>query len=129
MVSSTKMLAGKINSNFATIRRFMDSEDLFRGGWYFTNGPISDKIVPQYDNQYSPESLALFDSIKAAIIIRKAVFLFDAYSKEYIRTYNGVIECAKNLKLSHNTIKEAMTNNSRVGKYIFSTHRVHKPNQ
>lgn len=37
--------------------------------------------------------------------------------------------CAKDLKISHNTIKDAMTKGSHVGKYTFSAHRAHKPNQ
>ena len=128
VVSSVKMLALKVNSNFSTIASFIVSGNLFRGGWYFTNKHMFGRNVPKYDSQNSTESLDLFNKIKESVHIRKAVFLFDAKSEKFIRSYNGVQECAKDLKISHNTVKAVMSINGRVGAYILSGHRVIKSN-
>lgn len=43
---------------------------------------------------------------------------------EFIRKYDGVIECAKDLKISHNTITKSIKNNSVLENYIFSRQRI-----
>lgn len=132
IVSSTGMLAAQIESNFYTIKSSVRSGTLFRGNWYFTNSLVGESVVPKY-NQDSEEAQALYSTIKRSKHIRKAVFVFNADTFEYISTYNGVIECAKDLKISHNTIKKAMASgssiqtNTRVRSYIFSAHRINKP--
>lgn len=123
VVSSAKMLATKVNSNHSTIINFMASGELFRGEWYFTNKPVTIDDVPKYSNQESKEALDLFNSIKKSIHIRKAVFLLNPVSKECIRSYDGVMECAKDLKVSHNTVKALMSLNGQLGSYILSAHR------
>lgn len=127
VVSSKKMLSVKTQSIFATITSCIKSGDLFRGGWYFTSLPLSDNLTCLIDNQDSVEANALFDNIKSSAHIRKAVFVFDASTHEYIRIYNGVMECAGDLKISHNTIKKAMSTNISIDQYIFSGHRINKP--
>lgn len=105
VMTSTKMVTKLMNVNFVTVLSLMGSGDLFRGGWYFTRLPISNEVVPQILNNDSPEALALFDTIKGAVLIRKAVFVFNADTLEFVRAYNGVMECARDLNISHNTIK------------------------
>lgn len=126
VVSSIKMLSMKVNSNHSTITSYIASGDLFRGEWYFTDKQVTIADVAKYSNQESQEALDLFNHIKESIHIRKAVFLLDAESKEYIRSYNSVMECAKDLKISHNTVKALMSVNGQVGSYILSAHRLYQ---
>lgn len=128
VMTSTKMVTKFMNVNFSTVVSLMESGDLFRGGWYFTRLPISDETVPKFVND-SSEAIALFDTIKGAVLVRKPVFVFDADTLEFVRAYNGVMECAKDMKVSHNTIKSVMASGSRAGKYLFSPHRVNKNSQ
>ncbi len=138
VVSSVRMLAGKVNANSTSLASVMLSGDLFRGGWYLTSQPFTAEVSPLISSQDSSEAVALFDAMKASSHIRKAVFVFDADTLEFIRSYDGLMQCAKDLHLSHNTISSAMPNNSlpplfstkiwgAVGKYIFSGHRIFAP--
>lgn len=50
--------------------------------------------------------------------------MFDTATGEYVRRYDGVMECAAALKANHGTITKKMAVNGTVGKYIVSSHRV-----
>jgi group I intron endonuclease len=124
IISSIKRLAIKVNSNFMTIKTFVDSGKLFRGGWYFMSQPVSNKYNFKFSNQNSSEAEIIFEDIKNSAHIRKAVFVYNAETKEFIRKYDGIMDCAKDLKISHNAIKKAMINNTKVNNYLFSAQRI-----
>lgn len=122
IVSSIKLLRLKVNSNFRTIKNYIDSNKLFWGRWYFTSNPLESKRNFPLIN--SPQEEAIFKEIINSAHIRKAVFVYNAQTMEFIRKYDGVIECAKDLKISHNTITKSIKNNSVLENYIFSRQRI-----
>lgn len=125
MPSINKLQVG-VNSTHETIRSYILSKQLFRGGWYFTNFILDSSIssnTPAY-NFLDQTKNVLFKEILNSYQIRKAVFLFDAESNKFIKRYDDVMQCAKDLKMLHNTITNAIKNNKRLGKYIFSSHRI-----
>lgn len=121
---SVTTLARLVLSNQSTILGTIKSKSLFRGGWYFSLEPITTKEVDMC-NTLSTDSLSsLWANMISAKPIRKAVFVFDAETGEFYRRYNGVIECAKDLKVSHNDIAKLMKSNGKTEKYMFSAHRI-----
>ena len=125
VVSSVKILGNIVKSNSSTIVSAIMSCSLFRGNWYFTSNLVSSTDVPQINSQNSEEAKELCNNICLAQSIRKAVFLFNASTKEFVRQYDGVIECARDLKISHNTISKQIVVNGKVNKsYIVSGHRL-----
>lgn len=74
----------------------------------------------------STEYFSLLKDIADAKHILAMVFIFDANTGEFIRSYDGLVLCAKTLKLSHNRIKSALLSGLPLSGYIFSYHRVLK---
>lgn len=128
VVVSATTLANMINSTHETVKNLIDSGDLFRGGWYFTDKPLDNQDISTliaYDED-NIEMQAIVDDMKKSFNVRKPVFVFITQTKEFHRSFTGVMSCAKAMKKSHNTISKAIKTNEPVGEYIFSSHRVLK---
>lgn len=125
-VSSVKMLAKLIQSTSTGIVSAINSALLFRGGWYLTRTPKTPLDQPLIKDQHSSEAEVVYNEMIESKSIVKAVFLFDAESREFIRRYDGVLACAKDLGIHHNAVKKLMDADGRSGKYILSAHRVLK---
>lgn len=124
VVVSTKSLGRLIHSNSSTIQTYIISGDVFRGGWYLRSEPLFEGDLPLIPDVGSPEGLSTLANIEAAKHIRKAVFVFDANTREFKRRYDGVLECAVGINSSHTTVTKHMTVNGVIGKNIVSNHRV-----
>ncbi|RXK34630.1 hypothetical protein M231_08114, partial [Tremella mesenterica] len=124
VVTSVKKLSTFIEANYATIINLIRSGSMYRGGWYFTRTLVNPEDTPKISDQDSREAKELYKVIINSKDIRKPVFLFDAKSGNFIRRYNGIIECAHDLKMSNKTISKLMAVNGKSGNYIFSAHRV-----
>lgn len=125
VVSSVRMLGKLIHSNSETIVSSIELCTLFRGNWYFTRVPVSAVDVPLITDTRSVEAQQLYGEMSGSKI-RKAVFVFDSRTKEFICRYDGVMECAKALCVSHNTITKAMKVNASINNYMVSAHRIVK---
>lgn len=86
---SVKTLANVINSNSPSIKKVIDNNLLFRGGWYFTSKPFNILDVPLVSDYSSVECNQIILEIKNSYHIRKAIFLFND-NKEFIKKYDGI---------------------------------------
>lgn len=127
VVQSVSMLSKSISRNSSSIVSAIQNKSLFRGNWYFSYFIVNNTDRPLIKDVYSSYANIVFEDIVKARSIRKAVFLFSADTNEFIRRYNGVIECAKDLNISHNTISKMIPINGKISNiYIVSAHRVIK---
>jgi hypothetical protein len=58
--------------------------------------------------------------------ILKAIFVFNAENQQLIKRYDGLVECAKDLKISHSTIKSHLDTGKSFKGYLFSSHKLLK---
>ena len=125
VISSIAALCTEVHSNVDTIKKYIVHTTLFRGKWYLTNQPHHGESWNRniISNQDKKVMKTICNDIKQSSSIRKTVFVFDADTKEFIKSYDGIIQCAKILKISHNTISKAIKENGTVLKYLFSSHR------
>lgn len=72
----------------------------------------------------SPEYLALLADIESSKSIKTKVFLFDAQTNEFVKSYTGVMACAKDLNIGHNRIKAAIYSGAVIFGYKYSNHRL-----
>lgn len=126
IVTSVRMLAALIKTNSSTILNFILSHSLFRGGWYFTRDFIKVDDRPKIEDIDSPEFKKLMEDISSKKHVVKAVFVFDAKTLNFVCGYEGVLACAKDLKISHNTITKFIDTGSPYKGYIFTSHRINK---
>lgn len=126
IVTSVRMLAALIKTNSSTILKFILSHSLFRGGWYFTRDLIKVDDSPKIEDIDSPEFKKLMEDISSKKHIVKAVFVFDAKTLNFVCEYEGVLACAKDLKISHNTITKFIDTGTPYNGYIFASHRINK---
>lgn len=128
IVPSITKLCREVNSIHQTIQSYILSKNLFRGEWYFTNKIFNSSFsnnIAKYNYDFTLQSNnTLLQRIKDAHTVRKAVFVFDYKFKNFIKRYDGVMQCAKDIKISHNTINNVIKTNKQVGIYIFSSHRI-----
>ena len=126
IINSMTQLSKVINSDVSTIRASILKQKVFRGGWYF----ISEMIQFQEPNNFVyNEKLESHKAIVNEIRnskIRKAVFVFYSDRKKFFRSYTGVIKAAQDLHISHNSITNQIKVNGKIGKFIFSEHRILK---
>lgn len=126
IVTSVRMLAALIKTNSSTILKFILSHSLFRGGWYFTRDLIKVDDSPKIEDIDSPEFKKLMEDISSKKHIVKAGFVFDAKTLNFVCEYEGVLACAKDLKISHNTITKFIDTGTPYNGYIFASHRINK---
>lgn len=127
---SVLALAKAINSNSSTIVTAINKTSLFRGNWYITKKPflISPKSgeanKPKYKDIKSPEVIQELLNMKNSAYIRKHVFVFNSDDFCFIKKYDSIVKCARDMNISHNTITKFIDTNKEYNGYIFSSHRV-----
>jgi group I intron endonuclease len=124
VLPSIKFFARRALANSATISSSLDSGNLFRGGWYLTSSPLVCCVLPLITDHRSQEALDLMALIGAEKHVLKPVFLFDLETREFVRRYDGIMECAKALQSHRSTVSARMAVNGTIGPYIVSAHRV-----
>lgn len=124
--TSATQFAKLVKSNHLSIKRFIESGDLFRGNWYITRELIKDSDIPLIEDHSTEEYKKLIQTIIDCKHIRKAVYVF---SPEYILVakYDGVMDAEKALHISHETIKMyCKTGKVYDGRFVFSYHNLDK---
>lgn len=125
VIPSIKAVCDETHSNVDTIKKHILHTTLFRGKWYLTNQPLHgdpwNKDIICNQDQVLIKTIC--NDIKQSSSAGKTVFVFDADTKEFLQSYDGIIQCAKILKISHNTVSKAIKQNGTVRKYMFSAHR------
>lgn len=122
---SASTLADLIGSTHPTILTHMSNGHLFRGGWYFHKEMLNPSDIVSIISKGDPNYLLFLEDIENAKHIRVAIFLFDS-RMTYLRSYSGLMACAKDLKISHNTISKSILSGKPYKGYIFLLHRVIK---
>jgi hypothetical protein len=117
-------LALQIKVNFSPLKRSMEDQSLFRGGWYITRTPYSELELPLIIDSSSPEYIDLIQKIQASSHIKQAVFLYNASDLQFIKKFDGIIEARAELQISHETIKTHALAGSVYKGYLFSYHRL-----
>lgn len=126
IVTSATLLTKSIKSSYSTIMTTIKTGSLFRGGWYFTKTLFSSGDKPKFLNLESKEYLQLMEDIIKNKHILKAIFVFNAENQQLIKRYDGLVECAKDLKISHSTIKSHLDTGKSFKGYLFSSHKLLK---
>jgi hypothetical protein len=116
---SVLILAKLINSNHSTILGFINSGELFRGEWYFSNLPYNISDIPLMFNFSSIEFNNLISDMKKNSHIKKAVFLYN-FKRDFIKKFDGVTHAKRELNISHEIIKNHALRNNPYQAYIFS---------
>lgn len=119
IVSSVRTLSKNIHSNSSTIVSHITSGSLFRGEWYLSYTSKGDNVIPKIEDQNANEAKVIYNNISNAKNIIKPVF-FRGKTQTLICRYEGVLACAKDLKISHNKITKLARVNGKVGHYIVS---------
>lgn len=120
---SVRSLSRVINSNSATINKYIETKALFRGEWYFSCIPFHLSDVPLIQDEFSTEAEALLLEIKNSSPIKKAVFLFDL-NNEFLCKYEGVVSASKELNIAATTIRNCANKNKSYKGFIFSYERL-----
>lgn len=120
---SVKTLADIINANSITIKNFINTQNLFRGGWYFAATPYQIFELPLIENYSSKEGKDIILDILNNKHIRKALFTFND-KKEFICKYDGVVEASLDLKIKTDQIKNYALHKINYNGLMFSYHRI-----
>jgi CRISPR/Cas system endoribonuclease Cas6 (RAMP superfamily) len=62
--------------------------------------------------------------MQKSVHIKQAIFVFNSKTKEYIRSFDGIVQAEKELNIRHEKIKISIENNIDLNGYIFSYHRL-----
>lgn len=124
VLPSINFFAQRSLTNSAAVSASVDSGKLFRGGWYLMSSPMVSCVLPLIIDHRSQEAFYVIAQIGAEKHVKKAVFLFDNKTREFVRRYDGVVDCAKALNSSHTTVSARMAVNGVLGPYIVSAHRL-----
>jgi len=119
MISLALLLGSKSIST--SIKRAISQGLLFRSSWYLTREPfnMNDKPVIEVGSE---DYKILIEKMISQKHILKAIFVFK--DGEFIRKFDGVMSAAKELKVSHNKIKECCEKNTMYKGYRFSYHNI-----
>lgn len=104
-----------------SIKRAIKDKLLYRSSWYFSLVPFNDEEKPLIEVP-SSEYTNLITQMKSQKHIKKAVFVYKG--KEFLGKYDGIMSVEKALKISHETIKKNIENNTIYKGYNFSYHRI-----
>lgn len=122
--SSMTLFSKLIQSNYKSINKFIETQDLFRGNWYITNNLINNSDIPIINDHNTEEFKQLIQTIIECKHIRKAIYVFNP-DLILLAKYDGVIEAQKALNISHETIKNyCKTGKVYNGQFIFSYHNL-----
>lgn len=119
-ITSLAVLLGNKSITIA-IKRAIKEGLLFRSSWYLTHEPfnINDKPIIEVGTE---DYKILIEEMIRQKHIRKAIFVFK--DGEFICKHDGVMSVAKELKFSHNKIKDCIEKNTTYNGYRFSYHRI-----
>lgn len=118
MLSIAILLGNKSIS--ISINRAIKEGSLFRSFWYLTRNPFNKDEKPLIEAG-SVAFTDLMNQMKSQKHM-KAIFVFK--DENFISKYDGIMIAAKELKISHNIIKESIVNNTTYKGYRFSYHRI-----
>jgi group I intron endonuclease len=122
--NSVSELSKLINSNHTSIKKFIESKELFRGNWYITKVLLSNSDLPLITDNTSLIYNNLITDMINSSHIRKAVFVFDL-DNILLDKYDSILEAKENLNISHETIKKyAKSGQIYNNKYKFSYHNL-----
>jgi NUMOD1 domain len=62
--------------------------------------------------------------MQKCIYIKQAIFVFNSKTKEYIRTFDGIVQAEKELNIRHEKIKDSIEKNIELNGCILSYHRL-----
>lgn len=121
---SVSELSKFINSNHATISRFIESKELFRGNWYITKELLNKNDLPLIIDNNSSAFIELITDMLNNTHIKKAVFVYDL-DNILLNKYDSVMDAKKDLNISHEIIKKyAKSKEIYKNKYKFSYHNL-----
>lgn len=109
------------NSISVSIKRAIKEGSLYRSSWYLSRELFNVNDKPQM-HVGTEDYKNLIQTIISQKHIKKAIFVFK--NGEFICKYSGVMSAARELKLSHNRIKESIEKNTIYKGYRFSYNRV-----
>lgn len=116
---SAMTLAKLISSTHTGVTNAIMQEILFRGLCYISYTPFPDGcILPT-----QLEVAEFLNQLQEAPVQNKFVFVFNA-DGTYLRSYLGVMDCARSMKVSHNRVTDSMKNGTVYNGYVFSAHRI-----
>lgn len=124
VATSIKSLAQYVASNFSTLKGYVNTGVLFRGGWYLTTTPKDYVSLPMISDPRGKDAMSEYDMMRRDVTLRKPVFVFEAETKAFVARHDTVVGCAKALRCGHETITAAAKVNGQVKDYIISFHRV-----
>jgi hypothetical protein len=119
MISLALSLGSKSIS--VSIKRAISKGLLFRSSGYLRSEPINVNDKPVIEVGTEDYKILIEKMIRQKHLL-KAIFVFK--DGEFIRKFDGVMSAAKELKVSHNTIKECSEKNTMYKGYRFSYHRI-----
>lgn len=119
MISLAILLGSKSIS--ISIKRAIKDGSLYRSSWYLTREPFNINDKPKIEVG-SLEYKNLIERMISQKHVKKAIFVFK--DGEFICKYDGVMSAARELKISHNSIKGSIDKNTIHKGYRFSYHRV-----
>jgi len=124
VLSSITELTKAIHANNGTINEILNKNRLFRGKWYIKNNLLFEDDIPLIHNKYSKRYVDLIEEMQKCVYIKQAIFVFNSKTKEYIRTFDGIVQTEKELNIRHEKIKDSIEKNIELNGYIFSYHRL-----
>jgi group I intron endonuclease len=124
VLPSVKTLAKLIMANHATVKAYIDTGILFRGGWYIHSTPFNYVELPMFFDYSSDMASYIYEDMRRDGALRKPVFLFNAETKAFVTRHDTVLGCARAINSSHTTVSAAMKSNGVINGYIISAHRV-----
>jgi hypothetical protein len=119
-LTSLAVLLGNASISIS-IKRAIKDELLFRSSWYFSLVPFNGEENPLIEVP-SPDYTNLITQMKSQKHIRKAVFVYK--DNKLLGKYDGIMSVEKALKISHDTVKKNIENNTTYKGYNFSYHRI-----
>jgi group I intron endonuclease len=113
-----------IKANMPILKRCLDSNRLFRGGWYIRSSLLNEYDKPMIYDKTTKDYINLINNIQSNARIKQAIYVFDSKTKKFLSQFNGIIEAEKVLVIRHEKIKNSIINNKSVEGYLFSYHRL-----
>lgn len=117
--TSAKALYTSIGSTHTGVMNAIQNHTLFRGLCYISMLPFAEGM----ELPTNVEVEAFIKLLQESPVQNKVVFVFTE-NGEYLRSYAGVLDCARSMHMSHNRITESIKNGTVYNNYVFSAHRI-----